>query len=162
MAEGPFGVPRPFAERDKATPGVSREQAERILQGYVDYLADTFTVPSPTVEVRRDEAWVQIVIDPETVFANYSREHEVINLRESDIKYQYVIHEFAHHVVAKSEDDPDTLMQGLDDPELFEIVNEAEAEKLAKDISKMESVRNNWNELVAKGAGLEAVDVAVR
>ena len=163
MTKGPFGGPRPLAEREKAPLGVSNDEGEQIIQSYVDWLSDKYNVDPPEVKVRRDKVWIQIVIDPETVLANYNRRLEMINLNDADIKYEYVIHEFAHHLVAKKEHleiDPDDIPP--DEPKLYELINEMEAEDTARNIAGLKDVRNNWNELVAKGAGLNEVDVAVR
>lgn len=142
---------------------VSNDKAEEIITTYTSYLASEYDVPSPEVKVWDDDVWVQIVIDPDTVEANYDNLRQRINLNERDIKFEYVIHEFAHHRV-HVDDDIDMVMEDLissgeTDVDVIEGMNEMQTEALAKEMSKNEEIRINWNQLVALGIGVNQVSV---
>lgn len=142
---------------------VSNDKAEEIITSYTSYLASEYDVPSPEVKVWDDDVWVQIVIDPDTVEANYDNLRQRINLNERDIKFEYVIHEFAHHRV-HVDDDIDMVMEDLissgeTEVDVIEGMNEMQTEALAKEMSKNEEIRMNWNQLVALGIGVNQVSV---
>lgn len=142
---------------------VSNDKAEEIITSYTSYLASEYDVPSPEVKVWDDDVWVQIVIDPDTVEANYDNLRQRLNLNERDIKFEYVIHEFAHHRV-HVDDDIDMVMEDLissgeTEVDVIEGMNEMQTEALAKEMSKNEEIRMNWNQLVALGIGVNQVSV---
>ena len=142
---------------------VPNEKAETMLQSYVDYLSNEFDIQSPDVEVWDSDVWVQIVIDPESVKANYDSFREQINFRADDIRFEYTVHEFAHHL-SHSSNDVDLVLEelvesGVEDPDVLEGMNEMQAEKLADEIAEERKVRLNWNQLVANSIGVPKVDI---
>jgi len=148
---------------DMSEINVSNDKAEKIITRYVSYLASEYGVPTPEVKVCDDDVWVQIVIDPDTVEANYDSIRHRINLNERDIKFEYVIHEFAHHRV-HTDDDIDMVMEelisdGETEVDVIDGMNEMQTEALAKEMSKSEKIRMNWNQLVALGIGVNQVSV---
>lgn len=160
MPEGPFGGPRPFAKEERV-PVRNKEKTERLIQRYLEFLSDEYSITPPTVKIWDDDVWIQIVIDPDTVEANYDNFRNRINLNERDIQYVYVIHEFAHHVAHVS-DDVDMILEtlireGETDPDVLEGMNELQVEKLAKEIGQTRKAKLNWNELIAKGTALKQV-----
>lgn len=142
---------------------VPNEKAETMLQSYVDYLSEKYDIESPDVEVWDSDVWVQIVIDPESVKANYDSFRGQINFRADDIRFEYTVHEFAHHL-SHSSNDVDLVLEelvesGVEDPDVLEGMNEMQAEKLADEIAEQRKVRLNWNQVVANGIGVPKVDV---
>ena len=159
----PLPLFRTNSDDDMSSINVSNKKAESIIGRYVSYLANYYSVPSPEVKVWDDDVWIQIVIDPDTVEANYDNIRNRINLNERDIKFEYVIHEFAHHRV-HTDDDIDVIMEelisdGETGVDVIEGMNEMQTEALAKEMSKDEEIRMNWNQLVALGVGVNQVSV---
>lgn len=163
MPEGPFGGPRPFANQNRTPIHVHTAKATEILQIYVNFLSDKYDVEPPTVKIWDDDVWIQVVIDPDTVEANYDNITQQINLNERDIKFQYVIHEFAHHLSHVSDDIElvveDLIDTGETDPHILEGMNELQTEGLATKIANEKDVRNNWNQVVALGIGVGKAEI---
>lgn len=161
---GPLPLFRSNEDNDNMSSiNVSNAKAEQILESYVSYLGVEYDVPTPKVKVWDDDVWIQVVIDPDTVEANYDSVRNRINLNERDIKFEYVIHEFAHHRV-HTDDDIDSIMEelassGETEVDVIEGMNEMQTEALAKEMSKNEEIRMNWNQLVALGIGVDQVEV---
>jgi len=161
----PFLDLRIFGPIVSASPdsGIANDRAEDILQKYVDFLSDEYSVDPPEVRVWNSDVWVQIVIDPDNVKANYDSFREQINLRADDIRFEYTVHEFAHHLSHRSDNIDLVLSElvesGIKDPDVLEGMNEMQVEKLADEIAEERKVRLNWNQVVANSISVPKVDL---
>lgn len=158
---GPLGSR--FTVETSSEPNTSNTRTEMVLESYLEYLSNKYSVEPPDVRVWDSSEWVQIVIDPQTVKANYDNSRGQVNFRADDIRFIYAVHEFAHHL-AHTSDDVDLVLEELaednvQNPDVLEGMNEMQAEKLADEIAEERKVRLNWNQLVADSIGVPKVDL---